>query len=321
MEFWGTVLVSRDGEVLWATASGMADREAGIPNTHDTRFNLGSMDKMFTAVAVLQLRERGLLDLDDTIADLVPAYPDPDAAAVITVEHLLTHTSGLGDTFTDEFALDPHAYRSDGDYLPLFAGDPLLFTPGEEFRYSNAGFVVLGLIVEAVSGMPYAEYVRANVFDPAGMTATGPIDIEETELPDVAIGYTTREINNEETGVLAPNTTLMPGRGFAGGGGYSNVPDLRRFSEALFDGRLLEPASLELLITGRIEVGRDARYAFGFFDRIQAGQRVVGHGGGAPGVCSSLSIYPDTGSVVAGLSNSDAGCLAVLDFLRDRPLS
>jgi CubicO group peptidase (beta-lactamase class C family) len=299
----------------------MADREAGIPNTLDTRFNLGSMDKMFTAVAVLQLRESGLLDLDDTIADVLPTYPNPDTAAVVTVEHLLTHTSGLGDTFTDEFGLEPHAYRGNGDYLPLFAGDPLLFTPGEEFRYSNAGFAVLGLIVESVSGMPYADYVRANVFGPAGMEATGPIDIEEAELPDVAIGYTTLDINSQETGVLAPNTALMPGRGFAGGGGYSTAPDLRRFAEALFDGRLLEPASLELLITGRVEVRQDARYAFGFFDRIQAGHRVVGHGGGAPGVCSSLSIYPDTGYVVVVLSNSDAGCLAVLEFLRDRPLT
>lgn len=314
----GVVLVADEAEVLYEAAAGWADRETETLISPDTRFNLGSMNKMFTAVAILQLVEQGALRLDGTISAYLPDYPNSEVAEQVTIDQLLTHTSGLGNVFTEEFGADPHRYRSNADYLPLFADQPLLFPPGEQFTYSNAGYVVLGLVIESLSGQSYDDYVRTHIFEPAGMTATSAFDIDE-EVPDLALGYTTQDAAGEETGVLRPNADLMPGRGFAAGGGYSTAGDLLRFRQALYEGRLLSPASVDLLTTGRVEVGPAASYAYGFFDRVQGGRRVVGHGGGAPGVCSSLSMYPETGHTVVILSNSDADCLTVLDYLKEHP--
>jgi len=317
-QFSGVVLIARGDDVVFEFANGLADRESNVPIDMDSKFNLGSMSKMFTAVAILQLAEQQMLALDGTIALYLPDYPNAGVAGQVTIEQLLTHTSGLGDTFTAQFEANPNQFRSNADYLPLFADEPLQFTPGEQFLYSNAGYAVLGLIIEQVSGQSYLDYVRSNIFEPSGMTNTDSYDIED-DIPNLAIGYTTQDIHGNETGVLAANTPLMPGRGFAAGGGYSTAWDLLRFRNALFSHQLLSPVSLDLLITGRVEVGEQARYALGFFDRVQAGQRVVGHGGGAPGVCSSLGMYPETGYTVVVLSNSDSDCLAVLDHLKDNP--
>jgi len=318
-ELSGSALIARGDEPVWQLASGMADRDRDLPNLTDTRFNLGSMNKMFTAVAILQLMERGRLAVDDTISARLPDYPNPEVARAVTIHQLLTHTSGLGDAFTTRFEQDPHAFRSNADYLPLFAGEPLLFDPGTEWSYSNAGYVVLGLIIERVSGQTYEDYVREHVFEPAGMLDTGAFDVE-AEVPRGAIGYTTQDIRGNETGVLAANTPLMPGRGFAAGGDYSTTGDMLRFRNALLAHRLLSPASTDLLITGKVDVADHVRYGYGFMDRDDAGRRVVGHTGGAPGVCSFLSIYVDTGYTVVVLSNSDAGCVAVLQDLRAHPL-
>jgi CubicO group peptidase (beta-lactamase class C family) len=319
-EFSGVALIARDEEVVWDLAAGLTDREADVSNHMGTRFNLGSMNKMFTAVAIMQLEERGLLTRDGTIADYLPAYPNEEVAEQVTVEHLLTHTSGLGDVFTGQFEADPHRFRSNADYLPLFVGGSLRFAPGERFHYSNAGYVVLGLIIEELSGVGYHDYVRDSIFEPSGMLDTGNYEVEE-EVADLAVGYTFLNIRGEPTGVLSPNTSMMPGRGFAAGGGYSTAEDLLRFRNALLDGRLLAPESIDLLITGKVDVRDGARYAYGFFDQIDDGQRVVGHTGGAPGVCSFLNIYPGTGYTVVVLSNSDDDCLSVLLHLRDSPPS
>ena len=317
--FSGVVLVASGEEVLFQAAGGTADREAGVVNAVDTRFNLGSMNKMFTAVAILQLLEQQALRLDGTIADYLPDYPDPEVAAQVTVEQLLTHTSGLGDVFTAEFEADPHRFRTNADYLPLFAGKPLEFPPGGQFSYSNAGYVVLGLIIERLSGLSYDDYLRRHVFAPAGMGSTDLFDVDE-DVPDLAVGYTTVDMQGNETGVLQAHTALMPGRGFAAGGGYATAADLLRFHDALFGHVLLGSDSLDLLLTGRVEVREHIRYAFGFFDRDQAGHRVVGHTGGAPGVCSFMDMYPETGHTVVVLSNSDGDCAAVLEYLADHPL-
>ena len=318
-QFSGAMLIGRDDEVLWEYAHGLADREANIPNRVDTQFNLGSMNKMFTAVAILQLVEQGKLSLDDTVAEALPDYPNPEIANQITIHQLLTHTSGLGDVFTEEFNADPNRYRSLEDFLSLFFADPLEFPPGQAYSYSNAGYVVLGMIIEKVSSQSYDDYVRLNIYEPSGMTDTRAYDIEE-EGPNLAIGYTSTDINGNPTGVLASNRALMPGRGFPAGGGYSTVEDLFMFRNALLGYQLLTQASTELLLTGTVEVRENVQYAYGFFDRQEAGGRMVGHTGGAPGVCSFLSMYLDTGYTVAVLSNSDDDCVAVLTYLRDNPI-
>jgi D-alanyl-D-alanine carboxypeptidase len=318
-EFSGVALIARGDRVAWEAAAGQANRESAIPNRMATQLNLGSMNKMFTAVAVMQLAEQGRLALDDTIARHLPDYPDEEVAGSITIHQLLTHTSGLGDVFTAAFNANPHAYRSNADYLPLFAGEPLLFVPGSDWSYSNAGFVVLGLIIERVSGKTYDSYVREHIFEPSGMLGTAAYDVE-AEAPDRAVGYTTQDIEGRETGVLVAHTALMPGHGFAAGGGYSTAGDLLRFRTALLSHALLEPASTELLLAGKADMAEGVRYAYGFMDRLDAGVRSVGHTGGAPGICSFLWMYPDTGYTIIVLSNSDSGCVPVLRYLRDNPL-
>jgi D-alanyl-D-alanine carboxypeptidase len=317
--FSGVALLARGDRVAWEAAAGQANRESAIPNRMATRLNLGSMNKMFTAVAVMQLVEQGRLALDDTIARHLPDYPNEEVAGSVTIHQLLTHTSGLGDVFTAAFNANPHAYRSNADYLPLFVDEPLLFVPGSSWSYSNAGFVVLGLIVERVSGETYDTYVREHIFEPSGMLDTGAYDVED-EVPDVAIGYTTQDVEGRDTGVLVAHTALMPGRGFAAGGGYSTAGDLLRFRNALLSHALLDLASTELLLAGKAEMAEGVSYAYGFMDRTDAGVRAVGHTGGAPGVCSFLWIYPDTGYTIVVLSNSDNGCVPVLMYLRENPL-
>ena len=312
--FSGAVLIAQNEEILMEAAYGLADQSLDIPNQIDTKFNLGSMNKMFTAVAILQLAESGKLSLNAPIVNYLPDYPNTEVANQVTIHHLLTHTSGLGDVFTEQFAAAPNNFRSNADYLPLFVNEPLLFQPGEQFFYSNAGYVVLGLIIERVSGQGYDDHILQNILETSGMVNTGAFEID-ANTPNLAVGYTTQDINGNETGVLTSNSTMMPGKGFAAGGGYSTVEDLFHFRNALLDFELLSPESTDLLLTGTVVAGENSRYAYGFFDRMVSGQRVIGHGGGAPGVCSFLNMYPDTGYSVIVLSNSDNGCRLVLDYI------
>src|SRR5262249_10815599 len=147
-------------------AYGLADRDKKIPNDLNTRFRLGSMNKMFTSVAIAQLVQQGKMSYNDTVAKLLPDYPDKDIAAKIAVHQLLTHTSGLGDFFGPEFREKKDTLHGLNDYLKLFAGKPLKFEPGKGWAYSNAGMIVAGLIVERVSGQNYYDYVREHIFKP-----------------------------------------------------------------------------------------------------------------------------------------------------------
>jgi CubicO group peptidase (beta-lactamase class C family) len=181
-QFSGAALVAKDGEVRFGRAYGLADRERGIANTIETRFRIGSMNKMFTAVATLQLVEEGKLALDDTVGKHLPGYPNADVASKVTVRHLLTHTGGTGDIFGPEFDRDRLTLREHGDYVKLYGSRPPGFEPGSRFEYSNYGFVLLGALIEAVSGESYYDYVRENVFRPAGMTSTDSLP-ESEDVP------------------------------------------------------------------------------------------------------------------------------------------
>ncbi|HZU86730.1 MAG TPA: serine hydrolase domain-containing protein, partial [Anaerolineaceae bacterium] len=319
-QFSGAVLIAKNEEILLKKAYGLADRSLNIPNQVDTKFNLGSMNKMFTAIAILQLVEAGKLSLDDPIIKYLPNYPNPEVAAQVTIHHLLTHTSGLGDAFTEQFAKNPNQYRSNADYLPLFVDKPLQSQPGEQFFYSNAGYVVLGLLIEQVSGQSYEDYIQQNILDPSGMSNTAAYEIDAA-VPGLAVGYTTKDFDSNETGILTSNAALMPGKGFAAGGDYSTVEDLFHFRTALLNFELLSPESTELLLTSQVVVRENSNYAYGFFVRTISEQRMIGHTGGAPGVCSFLFMLPDTNYTIIVLSNSDSGCVLVLDHLRATPLN
>jgi D-alanyl-D-alanine carboxypeptidase len=294
-EFSGAVLVARDGKVLLQDAWGRADRAAGTPNTIDTKFRIGSMNKMFTAVATLQLVEAGKLDLDDPIGEHLRGYPNKEAAAKVTVRHLLTHTGGTGDIFGPEFAEYRLKLRKHGDYVQHFGSRAPAFEPGARFEYSNYGFVLLGALIEAVSGRSYYDYVRENVFRPAGMSSTDSLP-ESEHVPNRSVGYT----RPYPSAAWEPNTDTLPWRGTAAGGGYSTVGDLLRFAQALSSETLISKSMLE-------EATRPHQpdYGHGFGVQGEGSLRSYGHGGGAPGMNGELRIYPELGYVVASLSNLD----------------
>jgi CubicO group peptidase (beta-lactamase class C family) len=311
--FSGVVLLAKDGAPVYQEAFGPASRESGAMNRVDTRFNLGSMNKMMTAVAVARLAEAGQVRYDAPVSTYLPDYPRA-VAERITLHQLLTHTAGLGDFFGPRFfSGGKDTLRSVSDYLALFIDDPLLFEPGTDWRYSNAGFVVLGAIVEAVTGQDYYTHVRDQIYEPAGMTGTEAFYRDET-VPNLATGYTISLPPNPADLTVAhaaapptPNTDTLPLRGGPAGGGYSTAPDLLRFARALTDGRLLRPETVDLLLTGKVAVPVNLaeRYGYGFIESQANGTRVVGHGGGAPGVSAGLELYLELGYTAVVVSNRD----------------
>jgi D-alanyl-D-alanine carboxypeptidase len=294
-EFAGAVLVARHGKVLLKDAWGRADRKAGTANTPATRFRIGSMNKMFTAVATLQLAEAHKLALEDPIGKHLPDYPNKEVAAKVTVRHLLTHTGGTGDIFGPEFDQHRLQLREHRDYLKLYGSRGLSHQPGARFEYSNYGFVLLGALIEHVSGMPYYDYVDDHVFHPAGMTSTGALP-ESVNVPKRAVGY----MRPSPGSAWVPNTDTLPWRGTAAGGGYSTVGDLLRFAQALTSGRLLSEATL-----AEATRPHQQQYGYGFDVQGQGPLRSYGHGGGAPGMNGELRIYPQLGYVLVSLSNLD----------------
>jgi D-alanyl-D-alanine carboxypeptidase len=305
--FSGVVLVAKDAQPVFKKAYGMANQSTHTPNNLETKFNLGSMNKMFTAVAIAQLAERGKLSFNDTISKHLPGYPNKAVAAKVTIHHLLTHTSGMGDYFNDDYFARLNRMRTVADLLPLFVNDTLAFEPGTKWQYSNSGYVVLGLIIEKVSGQSYFDYVKEEIFRPAGMTDTDFYERDEN-VPNRAIGYTKMGANGQSD-PAAPrrdNTSLRPAKGSPAGGGYSTAEDLLKFSLALRSHKLLSQKYTDIVITGKVEVGGVVgKYAYGFGDKIFDGKHIVGHNGGGPGIAANLDMFPEIGYTAVLLSNYD----------------
>jgi D-alanyl-D-alanine carboxypeptidase len=321
--FSGNVLLASQGKPVFSESYGLADREHKTPNTLATRFRIGSMNKMFTAVAILQLAQQGKLSLDDPLGKFLPDYPNKDVAGKVTIQHLLTHTGGTGDFFGPEFDAHRLELRTFEDYVKLYGSRPLRFEPGSKWEYSNYGFLLLGLVIEKASGQNYYDYVRDHIYKPAGMTSTGS-EPEDTPVSNRSIGYTQMHPPgpppNSGPGPepAHPNTDTLPYRGTSAGGGYSTVEDLLRFADALQKNKLLNAHYTELLTTGKPGTPGNT-YAFGFEDRRINGVRCFGHGGGAPGMNGMLQICPSPGYVVAVLSNLDPpAATRISDFILNR---
>lgn len=239
--FSGTILLAQEGKVVFEGAYGLADREAQRPMTIGTIMNVSSLGKLFTQVAIGQLVAAGKLSLDSTIATYWPDYPDRVAARKVTIRQLLTHRSGIdGDIFANPLTL-----RSNRDNIPAATSNPLAFEPGTKQQYSNAGYVVLGELVQRLSGEVYHEYIRRHVFSAAGMTASAFPAIDS--LPaNAANGYTWGLApDSPPPAVLPPlrrSAPMQPRRGSAAGGAYANVRDLHRFVEARRSGSMGVPA-------------------------------------------------------------------------------
>jgi CubicO group peptidase (beta-lactamase class C family) len=315
-EFAGAVLIAKGDRVLFRHAYGLADRKRGIPNTLRTRFRMGSMNKMFTAVAVLQLVETGKVNLTAPLGTYLRDYPNREVAAKVTIHQLLTHTGGTGDIFGPDFDTHRTELRTLADYVKLYGRRGLDFEPGSRWAYSNYGFILLGRVIEEVTGHSYDDYVQQHIFAPAGMTGTGSLP-EDQAVHGRSIGYTKP---SPGATAWAPNTDTLPYRGTSAGGGYSTVEDLARFAHALLSHKLLTADATKLLTTGKVKDGPGTRYAYGFEDaRDGAGNGWVGHGGGAPGMNGDLKIYPKPGYVVTALANLDPpAAQRITDYLDPR---
>ena len=302
--FAGSAVVAKiengTAKVLFSGAYGLADRDRKSSNTLETRFRIGSMNKMFTAVAVLQLVQAGKIKLTDPLGKYLTDYPNKDIASKVTIHHLLTHTGGTGDIFGPQFTARRLELRTHNDYVALYGDRAPAFEPGSRWAYSNYGMLLLGAVIERVSGKSYYDYVAENVFARAGMTRSGS-EPEDVAMPDRSIGYMRAQGSNEWT----PNTNTLPYRGTSAGGGYSTAGDLLKFATALMGHKLLNAENTALLITGKADTGGAGRYAYGFQDARKDGIGYVGHGGGAPGMNGDLRIYPQSGYVVVVLSNLD----------------
>ena len=304
--FSGSVVVAHDGKPILCRAYGLASRAHDVPNRTDTKFNLGSMNKMFTAVAVAQLAEKGRLAFTDPVGKHLPDYPNKAVAEKVTLHHLLTHTSGVGDYFNDKYMeAAKDRFRTVRDFFPLFVDKPLEFEPGARFRYSNAGFMILGAVIEKVSGQSYFDYVRDHVYKPAGMTDTDAYEMDQ-DTPNLATGYTRDESARPVRG-RPPAQQPLPARGQRRAR-RRRVLDRRGLDPvraALRGHRLLGPELTELVMAGKVESHPGEKYAYGFSEEVVNGHRIVGHGGGFPGINSQLDIYSGLGYDVAVMSNYD----------------
>jgi len=327
-QFSGVVLIAKHQKVLFDKAYGLADQTFRVPNDTGTRFNIASMNKMFTAVAIGQLVQAGKLRFTDTLLKILPDYPEPGIAKRVTIAQLLDHTSGMGDYINEESYAHRRKYKTLKSYLPLFAKDSLEFKPGSKWSYSNTGYIVLGLVVERLSGEDYFDYIRKHVYALAGMNHTDSYETSQV-VPDLATGY-------ERPGGFDP-LRLQPRRmnwddvglkGTSAGGGYTTAGDLFRFSVALQNYKLLNKEITETMLNGKTETGRNAPGVttydgYGFFDTRMGNMHIAGHGGGSPGVNTDLKIFRDGTYTIIVLSNYDAPAAAGLSqqiaaFLLDR---
>jgi len=307
--FSGTVLVARGERVVYARGFGLAERDHAVPNGVDTRYTTASMGKMFTAVAVAQLVEAGRLRLDDTLARVLPDYPNAERAGRITIRHLLAHTAGLGDVWSHPAFVRGRGYASNRQLAWAVADAPLAFAPGTRWAYSNEGYVVLGAVVERLAGTSFEGYLRRHVWGPAGMTETANVGADAV-VPHRAVGYTAGDDDPLRVEVPRPNWPFIGATSAASGAGgtYATAGDYLRFARALRRGALVRPATRDTLWAARNPLPWDAATAYGYgFERATVdGRAVVGHGGGGGmGIDNQLAFAADGAFTVVVLGNAD----------------
>jgi len=288
-KFSGTVLIAKEGKILFQKGYGMANYEFNVGNTPDTKFQVGSITKQFTAMAILQLAEKGALDIQDPVSKYFPEYPNGEK---ITIHHLLTHRSGIWD-YTHDIDFLAHAKRSwsPQEIVSLFQGKPFSFPPGQKNEYSNSNYVLLGLIIEKVSGMPYEEYLSKNILQPSNMHDSGYGDNKKI-LQKRASGY----IMNMEQIENAP--FMDPSYVYAAGAMYATVQDLYRWDQMLYTEKLLSKAYLDRMFTPD-----PGGYGYGWKIKKWNGYQHIYHDGEYSGFASQISRFPEQQAVIITLSN------------------
>ncbi|GAB2592303.1 serine hydrolase domain-containing protein [Dyella jejuensis] len=299
-DFSGCVTVSDGGETVFDECRGLAERSFNVPVDHQTKFHVGSIGKMFTAVAIAQLVEAGKLSWNDTLAKLVPEYPDQAMAKKVTVWELLHHTAGLGDFMVPDYFEHAERFVNPVDYLGLIARQPKVGEPGNGLSYSNAGYVLLGRIIENVSGENYFDYIQHHVFEPAQMTSSG-FDSEDQIVPGLAVGYYHDDGAFSRT--WKANWVQGVYKGSPAGGGYSTNADLLRFAKALHGGKLVKSTTLAKMFDGEVPNDGPGAIGAGIDERLSHGRHIRGHQGGIEGTTANLEMVWETGAAVALTSN------------------
>jgi CubicO group peptidase (beta-lactamase class C family) len=288
--FMGSVLVARDNDVLFSKGYGSANLEWDIPDSPSTKYRLGSITKQFTAASILLLEERGKLKIEDPVKKYLPEAPA--SWDRITIFNLLTHTSGIPNftSFPEYKKLEPFPITPENT-VALFREKPLDFQPGEKWSYSNSGYLLLGYLIEKISGESYEKYVQGNIFAPLGMKDSG-YDSNSALIAHRASGYEPRTAGPVNAGFIHMSVP------HAAGALYSTTEDLWRWEQGLFGGKLLSSASLQKMTT---PFKND--YAFGLIVNKQNGRKMISHNGGIEGFNTFLAYYPEDNVTVVVLAN------------------
>ena len=290
-DFSGAVLVAQKGKIIYEKAFGMANREWNIPNTVQTKFRIGSLTKQFTAAAILQLAEQGKLSLDDKLSKYLPDFPKGDS---VTIHMLLNHTSGIR-SFTDiptVSTVGALAYAKDS-IVSFFKNQPYDFSPGSQYHYNNSGYFLLGCIIEKVSGQTYSNYINQNLVAKAGLQNTSVNQLDSI-LANRAAGYTRTASGWKNAAFISME---FP---FSAGAIISTVEDLYKWQKALFDGKIVSPASFTKMTTPHLH-----NYGYGLWiDSFQHHRRIQ-HDGSIPGFHSYLVRYPEDEISIAFISNNE----------------
>jgi CubicO group peptidase (beta-lactamase class C family) len=291
-KFMGAVLVARGDEVLHQGGYGMANLELEVPNTPESVFRLGSLTKQFTAAAILQLQDQGGLNVNDPLDQYLPDAPH---ASEVTLAQLLTHSSGIPDSLASP-SLELRQAHTPDEMISLVAGQPLEFTPGSQYKYCNLCYLMLGRIVEKVSGQSYADYLAEHIFQPAGMTATG-VDEAGPVVPHRAAGYTW-------DGETYRNAEFVDMSNVGGAGILvSTVGDMYKWDRALYTDAILSPAAREAYFTPRIRKSEGLSYAYGWAIMETPEHTLAVHSGEVNGFVTYVIRDPATELYVVALSN------------------
>jgi CubicO group peptidase (beta-lactamase class C family) len=297
--FSGSILIARDGKAIVSKSYGMANVELGVPNTPRTVFRLASLTKQFTATAIMMLQERGKLNVNDPIGKYLADCPE--AWKTITLRQLLTMTSGIpGVTALELGPLRGLPVPWD-QWLEATAKKPLDFAPGEDFKYANSGYTLLGFIIEKVSGKTYGDFLQENIFTPLGMKQTGyedPLRI----IKNRATGY--RQMPGDPI-TNVPYAEVI--RLYAAGGVYSTTEDLLLWDQALYTNKLLSQKSLDEMFTPFKEMLPGKGYAYGWWTSQKYGRREIAHGGNLAGFITYIARFPSDRVAVIVLSNNGRG--------------
>jgi len=303
LDFSGSVLITREGKILFSKSYGLADYENNVPNRLNTKFRLGSLTKPFTALAVLILQEKKKLNIEDHIIKFIPEYPNGDE---IKIHHLLTHSSGIPNyTAFNQYKMLMKHRKTPFELIEIFKDQELVFKPGTKFEYSNSGYVVLGIIIEKNSGKPYEDYLTESIFDPLEMRDTG-FDHHFSIIKDRARGFIKAGDTFENAEYIHPSNA------YSAGGLYSTVNDLLKFVKAIEENKLVSEETWNNIFESFCPTGYGSFYGYGWFIDEVYGKKRINHPGGIQGFSSHLSMMPEEKINIILLCNLEFAPLEVI---------